>query len=208
MIEKVAKIVGTLAKSPFAQALAIGGAVLGSGMAILKAVRGLTPATALYTRDASLGGKGISSMALGGKSFTGKQMMRGGAIGLAGMAAGSLVSSNASSAAGKAFGSGLSGAAAGASMGMIAGPYGALIGGAIGGLIGSMTGYLDQQEATRQAKRDQIQKEIDERGNVAQELRMLRKVMEEKDTTIEMDSGQVGKMLNKGAAMHKSLYTL
>ena len=214
MIEKVADIVGTLAKSPFAQILAVGGALLGTGLAAFKAVRGLTPATAMFVRDAAspagsaASGGGLRSFSLGGKSFSGAQMMKGGAIGAVGMLAGQAIKSNAETAGMAAFGSGLSGAASGAALGMIAGPYGALAGGLIGGLYGAFTGYLDKQEAQRDARREQVQKEIDERGAVAQEMRLLRQVMESKDTTIQMDGGQVGKMLNKGSAMYKTLYEI
>jgi len=212
MIETVAKVVGTLAKSPFAQVLAVGGALLGTGLAAFKAIRGLTPATAMYVKDAFGGGGtaggGVRSFSMGGKSLSGAQMAGIGAGGLVAGLAGQAVKSNAKTAGMSAFGGALSGAGMGASFGMIAGPYGAAAGAVLGAVYGGITGYLDKQEAQRESKRTQIQKEIDERGAVAEELRMLRRVMEEKDTTIQMDGTQVGKVLTKGVAMHRTLYDI
>ena len=212
MIEAVAKVVGTLAKSPFAQVLAVGGALLGTGLAAFKAIRGLTPATAMYVKDAFGGGGtaggGVRSFSMGGKSLSGAQMAGIGAGGLVAGLAGQAVKSNAKTAGMSAFGGALSGAGMGASFGMIAGPYGAAAGAVLGAVYGGITGYLDKQEAQRESKRTQIQKEIDERGAVAEELRMLRRVMEEKDTTIQMDGTQVGKVLTKGVAMHRTLYDI
>lgn len=213
LIEKVANIVGTLAKSPFAQVLTIGGALLGTGLAAFKAVRGLSPATAMYVKDvfsaggaAAGGGGGIRSFTMGGKSLSGMQMAKIGGAGIVAGLAGQAIKSHAENGFQAGLGGALSGAGMGASLGMIAGPYGAAIGAAIGGLYGGVTGYLDKKEAEREAKREQIQKEIDERGAVAEELRMLRVVMENKNMVLEMNGAEVGKGMTKGADMIRYNY--
>ena len=236
LIEKVADIVGTLAKKPFAGVLAVGGALLGTGMAIFKGLQGLTPATAMWTRPigaagvAGGGGMGMMGGGLYNKSgyykggqlqkFSGKipkgsTFMKGGltkmggvGLGAVGALAGSAITANAESGMGKAFGSTLSAAGTGAMIGSVIPGIGTAAGAIIGAGYGAITGFLDMQEAKRVAKSEQIQKDIDQRGAVAEEIRALRKVMEEKDTTINMDSSQVGKALNKGSAMYTNLYTV
>jgi len=212
MIETVAKVVGTLAKSPFAQVLTVGGALLGTGLAAFKAIRGLSPATAMYVKDVFSSGApsnaqgGIKSFSLGGKSLSGAQMAGIGAGGLVAGLAGQAIQGNATTAGQSAFGGALSGAGMGASFGMIAGPYGAAAGAVLGAVYGGITGYLDKQEAQREAKREEIQKEIDQKGAVAEELRMLRSVMETKNMVIEMNGAEVGKGMTKGADLIKYNY--
>lgn len=91
---------------------------------------------------------------------------------------------------------------------MFGGVPGAIIGGVIGTVYGSMTGYLDAKEAERDAKREQIQREIDERGAVADELKQIRELMQNSESGVYIDSDRVGTSLLKGAAMVKPSYNI
>ena len=151
----------------------------------------------------------ISRASRMGKFGLSKTMgMKGVGIGAVGALAGSLISSNAEEAGMKSFGSALSAAGTGAMIGSVIPGVGTAAGAIIGAGYGAITGFLDAQESKREAKREQAQKEIDQNGAVAEELRMLRSVMESKNMVIEMDGMQVGKGLTKGASLIANNYNL
>lgn len=194
IIEKVAALVGKLASNPFAQILTVGAAGIGTIFAAIKAITGSSPLTPMYTKDVSMGGKGIRSLSLGGKSLSGAQMAKIGGAGLVAGLAGQAISTNATTEGQAAFGGALSGAGMGASIGMLAGPYGAAAGAVLGAVYGGITGYLDKQEADREAKRMEYEQKKTQEDPIAREIKMMRQALENKETSISMDGQMLGKL--------------
>ena len=238
MIDRLADFVGKFAASPLAKiavsTLAVTGSI-GALFSVAKAFRGVTPAMPLYTANVGLGrsaglAKGILGTGGAGSTrkalnyFGGARGLKAARVGLgAGAAAGLLgmgVSALASDAARKgkeglaaglgATGGALSGAGMGAMIGsMIPIPVvGTVVGAAVGGLYGGITGYLDKQEAAREAKRAQIQKEIDERGAVADELKQIKDLMKNSETGVYIDGMKAGTALTAGASLNYTAYQL
>ena len=222
ILEGIASTIGTFAKDPWAKIITVGAAALGTASAAAKIVSSITGIQKVFVVNDSGGASGLLDGSIGGRKMStisrasrmGKfglsrtMGMKGVGIGAVGALAGSLISSNAEEAGMKSFGSALSAAGTGAMIGSVIPGVGTAAGAIIGAGYGAITGFLDAQEAKREAKREQIQKEIDQKGAVAEELRLLRAVMESKDTTIELEGSQVGKALNKGSAMYTTLYKL
>lgn len=143
----------------------------------------------------------------GGLTTAGMAGVGGAVAGLAGTAI--MANADPTNAAAQGFGKGLQMGGTGVAMGaMFGGVPGAIIGGVIGTVYGSMTGYLDAKEAERDAKREQIQREIDERGAVADELKQIRELMQNSESGVYIDSDRVGTSLLKGAAMVKPSYNI
>ena len=197
LIEKAAEMIGTFAKSPYAQIVAVGAAGIGTLFAAIKAITGSSPLTPMYTKDVSLGGGKMSSMFGGklggiGKTLAGRvgPAAIGGALGFGASA----LADQAAKAGKDGLAMGL-GSAGGAlqygSLGfMIGGPVGA----AVGALYGGITGYLDKQESVREAKRQEYEKQKAELDPVAKEIKMMRQALEEKETSISMDGQMLGKL--------------
>lgn len=222
-LEKIADVVGTLAKDPLAKVIAVGAASIGLLSAGMKLIRNLTGIQKVFVVNSAGGGSGMLPggpsarnrslvKMFGGASQAKKVLGRvktGGAIGLVGGLTGEVIRRNAESAVGAGFGAGLSGASSGAGLGlMVGGVPGAIIGGAIGGVAGYISGYMDKKESEREARRAEIQKEIDQRGAVADELKQIRELMANGETSVYMDGDRVGTVLNKGAALNLTAYQI
>lgn len=234
MIDKLANFVSNLSKSPLAKAATVllaGAGVASAALSFFRNFGGVQRVFVVNGGSAATGrlgafGQGFTdrlkgvpkSAAPSGLAGAGYRMGRvAGPAAIAGVV-GLGISSLGSKAAerGKeglasglgAAGGAISGAAMGATIGSIIPVWGTAVGAAIGGLYGGITGYLDKQEAARDAKRAEIQKEIDERGAVADELKQIRTLLAESESGVYIDGDRVGTSLLKGASMPKASYEL